>query len=95
MLLVGIMIITNVVIVDSSSTAPPETWMQIAEPEFVNLLRSPGIDSQPAGGTTILFDVPARQAIQACGQIRALETGEAEKKTTRWAGTSSWASGRM
>jgi len=23
--------------------------MQIAEPEFINLLRSPGIDSQPGG----------------------------------------------
>jgi hypothetical protein len=33
------------------------------EPEFVNLLRSPGIDSQPDGaGTITLFDVPSRQA---------------------------------
>ncbi len=34
-----------------------------AEPEFENLIRSPGIDSQPGGpGTTALFDVPDRQA---------------------------------
>jgi hypothetical protein len=34
------------------------------EPEFVNLLRSPGIDSQPwrRVGKKTLFDVPARQA---------------------------------
>ncbi len=31
-------------------------------PEFVNLLRSLGIDSQPwRAGTTTLFDIPARQ----------------------------------
>ncbi len=36
-----------------------------AKPEFVNLLRSPGIDSHfppLRAGTTTLFDVPARQA---------------------------------
>ncbi len=32
------------------------------EPEFVNLLRSPGIDSQPwRAGTATLFEVPTRQ----------------------------------
>ncbi len=38
------------------------------EPEFVNLLRSPGIDI-PArrGSTTILFDVTSRQATKAGG----------------------------
>jgi hypothetical protein len=36
---------------------------QRSEPEFVNLLRSPGIDSQPGGPVRQpLLDAPARQA---------------------------------
>ncbi len=40
------------------------------EPEFVNLLRSPGIDSR--AGMITLFNLPARQATQA-GGIDSLE----------------------
>jgi hypothetical protein len=38
--------------------------INLAEPEFVNLLRSPGIDSQHGGPLRqlTLFDVPAYQA---------------------------------
>jgi hypothetical protein len=47
-------------------TASPEIC---TEPEFVNLSRSPGIDSQPGGPVRqlYLFDAPARQAIKAGG----------------------------
>jgi hypothetical protein len=42
-----------------------------SEPKFVNLLRSPGIDSQPGrAGTTSLFDVPTSQG----GGIDSLES---------------------
>ncbi len=45
------------------------SFLQYSEPGFVNLLRSPVIDSQPGGqkGTSILFDVLARLATQAGG----------------------------
>ncbi len=40
-----------------------------ADPEIVNHLDSPGIDSQPAGrcDSPTVFEVPARQAKQAGG----------------------------
>jgi hypothetical protein len=41
------------------------------ELEFVNFLRSPGIDSQLGARTTTLFDVPARQATKA-GEIDSM-----------------------
>ncbi len=46
-----------------------------SEPEFVNLLSSPGIDSRPVvpGGITTLCDVPAHQATYA-GRIDSLES---------------------
>ncbi len=40
----------------------------VPEPVFVNILRSPGIDSQTwRAGTTTIFDVPAHQATKAGG----------------------------
>jgi hypothetical protein len=40
-----------------------DLYVGFPESEFVNLLRSPGIENQPglAAGKTTLFDVPTRQ----------------------------------
>jgi hypothetical protein len=51
--------------------ADRKKWVK-AEHEFVNLFRSPGVDSQPAwlADTTSLFDVPALGLLERL-QIRA------------------------
>ncbi len=50
-----------------------------SEPEFVNLLRSPGIDSQPGqpasrASTTTHFEVPARHQVTYAGGIDSLDS---------------------
>jgi hypothetical protein len=58
-----------------SSSCPTTGLVNCPGPEleFVNFLRSPGIDSQPGACTTTLFDVPARQATKA-GEIDSWAT---------------------